>query len=438
MFPVVRPPISSMSSLCYGEFARMLYGTGVLSDPWLQGKERFRLQGMVLSRDQAEKLGVAAERVGKVYHELTEIVLEQPQLIDQFFNLTPWQKAMWLASEGRWHGIVRVDLFICNDGSVRACEMNSDTPSGEAEAVLLNQLLHQFHPGTIDPNRKLEEQFWQMLAASHQARLERSNQQSDAPLRRIAIIYPTDLPEDLSMIAIYKRWLEVRGCKVLLGSPFNLGVDSKGRVTVLGEAVDLIVRHYKTDWWGEREPVWANQAPYPDPDPLERELILLLEAEHEARVTVVNPFGSVLTQNKKAMALMWERPELFSDQANRWIEEYIPETRHFLDLNLLNQDGWVLKSDYGCEGDSVVCGPFVKPTDWRIALSAAIPARWVAQRFFDVEPDTDGLLPNYGVYLIGGRAAGFYTRLSRKATDYTSVTAPTYIRNEERSRNKRK
>jgi len=33
---------------------------------------------------------------------------------------------------------------------------------------------------------------------------------------------------------------------------------------------------------------------------------------------------------------------------------------------------WVLKSDYGCEGEAVVCGPFVKPKDWRVALEMAI------------------------------------------------------------------
>ncbi len=423
-----------MTELSYGEFARMLYGTGVLSDPWLGGKERFRLQGVLLTCEQTDVLNAAAEHVGLIYHELTEIVLQNPELLDQFFNLTPWQKAMWLASEGRWHGIARVDLFICKDGSVCACEMNSDTPSGEAEAALLNQLLHQFHPNTINPNRNLEERFWQMLVASHQ---------SNRP-HRIAIIYPTDLPEDLSMIAIYKRWFEARGCFVTLGSPFNLGVDEQRRVTVLGEAVDLIVRHYKTDWWGEREIVWANQAPFPDPDPLDRELSLLLEAEHDARVTVVNPFGAVVTQNKKAMALMWERSELFSEQAQAWIEEYIPETRRLvsLDLDQISREEWVLKSDYGCEGDSVVCGPFVKPQDWRIAMAAAIPQHWIAQRFFDVEPTNDGLLPNYGVYLIGGRAAGFYTRLSAKATDFTAVTAPTFVESEyeteERIRNKRK
>ncbi|HEY7184369.1 MAG TPA: glutathionylspermidine synthase family protein [Blastocatellia bacterium] len=423
----------------YGDFAQMLYATGVLSDPWLGGRERFRLQPALLSQSQAERLRAAAERVGLIYHELSEIVIHHPELLDQFFNLTPWQKAMCFASEGRWHGIARVDLFICpngaEDGRIRACEMNSDTPSGEAEASLLNQLLHPFHPNTIDPNEGFDERFWQMLAASHRARTGPDIEDVEGvEPESVAIVYPTDLPEDLSMIAIYKRWLEDRGCKVTLGSPFNLGVDGHGRVTVMGEAVDLIIRHYKTDWWSERETIWTNQAPFADPDPLTRELTLLLEAENEGRVTVVNPFGAVVTQNKFAMALMWERRELFSEQAQNWIAEYIPETRRLTAMRHeeLNRDEWVLKSDYGCEGDSVLCGPFTKPSDWQLALATAIPEHWVAQRFFEVAPVDDGqggeaALPNYGVYLIGGRAAGFYTRLSQKATDYTSVTAPTFI-----------
>jgi glutathionylspermidine synthase len=417
-------------SLNYGEFAKMLYGTGILSDPWIKGRERFRLEASILTRDEAETLKTVAERVGAIYHELTEIVRGRPELIDRYFGLTPWQKAMWLASEGRWHGIARVDLFICADGRIRACEMNSDTPSGEAEAVLINQLLHPYHPSTIDPNIELEERFWQMLGASHRARLDADGTaESTRTPERIAIIYPTDLPEDLSMIAIYRRWLEARGCRVALGSPYNLGIDGQGRVTVLGEAVELIIRHYKTDWWSEREIIWANQSPYPDPDPLERELSLLLEAEHSGALAVVNPFGSVVPQNKKSMALMWEERDLFSEPARSWIEEYLPETRRLasLDPDRLNREDWVLKSDYGCEGDSVVCGPFVRPSDWRLALATAIPSHWVAQRFFEVAPVSGGLLPNYGVYLIGGRAAGFYTRLSAKATDYSAVTAPTLI-----------
>jgi hypothetical protein len=135
------------------------------------------------------------------------------------------------------------------------------------------------------------------------------------------------------MIALYRQWLEAHDCRVVIGSPYNLHRDAAGNVIVLGQPVDLIIRHYKTDWWGEREVIWTNQQPFLDADPLHRELTLLLAAEYEKRVTVVNPFGSVLTQNKHSMALMWERQELFSPQAQNWIQAYIPETRRLTTLD---------------------------------------------------------------------------------------------------------
>lgn len=404
----------------------MLYATCIISDPWLAGQERFRLEGMLLTASQASQLKEAAERIGYLHHELAEIVVAHPEFLDEFYCLTPFQKAMWLQAEGRWHGIARVDLFLCTDGRIRSCEMNSDTPSGEAEAVLLNQLLHPYHPNTNDPNAALPEKFWQMLVKSDAG--SRTNREA-GNIQSVAILYPTDLPEDLSMIAIYRHWLEARGCTVVIGSPYNLGRNTEGQVTVLGKPIDLVIRHYKTDWWGEREIIWTNQQEYLDAEPLERELMLLLEAEYEGRVTVVNPFGSVLTQNKHSMALMWERQELFSPQAQDWIQSYIPETRRLtsLDLTALKREEWVLKSVYGCEGDSVLVGHFAKPNDWQLALTTAIPQHWVAQRFFEVAPLENGLLPNIGTYLIGGEADGFYTRLSSKSTDYTAVTAPTFI-----------
>jgi hypothetical protein len=101
-----------------------------------------------------------------------------------------------------------------------------------------------------------------------------------------------------------------------------------------------------------------------------------------------------------------------------------------MDRTGLRREEWVLKSVYGCEGDSVICGPFVTEHDW-LTLQPMIDDRhWIAQRFFEVAPLDDGMLPNYGVYVIGGRAAGYYTRLSVKSTDYLAVTAPTYISRE--------
>ena len=404
----------------YGEFVARLYETGVLDDAWCDGAPRFRLQGVVVPAARARALRRAAERVSAVYQELVDLVWEEPRWLDDYFGLTPYQKLMWFAAQGRWHGIARADLFVCADGRIRCCEVNSDTPSGEAEAVLLNRLLHPCHGAVHDPNRALPDAFWRMLVASHGGR---------AP-GTIGILYPTEMTEDLSMIAIYREWLEARGCRVVLGSPFNLHECAAG-VAMFGEPIDLLIRHYKTDWWGERQVVWSDAEPYPDDEPLSGPLRLLLSAEYAGQVTVVNPFGTVVSQNKLSMAFMWEERRRFSAAAQRWIARYIPETYRMTQVApeelVANQQDWVLKSAYGCESEETICGAFVSADLWREAVAKALPANWVCQRFFRAEPESPGLLCNYGVYVIGGRSAGFYARLSAAATDETAVTAPIFI-----------
>jgi hypothetical protein len=392
----------------------------MLTDAWIDGDPRFRLQGVILSPSKARALQVAVERIGAIYQELVTLVWDQPALLDTFFHCTPYQKLMWFTAQGRWHGIARADLFVCTDGRIQCCEVNSDTPSGEAEAVLLNRMLHPYHEGVRDPNRRFPTAFWQMLVASHGGR---------AP-ETIGIVYPTELPEDLSMIAAYREWLTARGCQVVLGSPYNLHACDEG-LGMFGARLDLVIRHYKTDWWGEREVVWRDAEPYPDPDPLDGPLRLVLEAEYAGKVTVVNPFGTIVTQNKLSLAFMWEEQHRFSPQARRWIRRYIPETYRMATMSaadlLRQRESWVLKSAYGCEGEETICGPFVDATEWEETIACVLPEYWVCQRFFSVAPEGDGSFPNYGVYLVGGRNAGFYTRLSATATDEQAVTAPTYV-----------
>ena len=418
----------------YATFARAVYETGVLSDPWFDGRERFRMRGAVLSARQARALAEAAECVAYVHQELIEILLEEPALLHEFYHLTPCQQAMWEAAGGLWHGMARADLFVCTNGQIVCCELNSDTPSGQPEAVILNQLLHASHTATAntahdknepvaDPNAEMEERYISMLRESHAKR-------TNDPLTSVGIIYPTELTEDLGMITLLARWLERAGVAVVCGSPFNLRRTARG-IEVLGVRVDLIVRHYKTDWWGERVPVWRDAPDYPDAEPLYEPLGQLLAADLAGEVTVVNPFGSVVAQNKLSLAFFWEKQELFSPRAQGWIRRFIPETRRMTSLSLDQlrgeREGWVLKSDYGCEGRETVCGPFVSEDLWQQTINNTLAEHFVAQRFFHVEADEEGRLPNYGVYLFGGSAGGFFTRLAHQSTEYSSVTVPTFV-----------
>ncbi len=411
----------------YAAFARAVYETGVLSDPWLDGEERFDMQAVILKPELARALNRAAERVAYLHQELVQILLQNPKLQTDFYELTPCQQLMWETAGGLWHGMARADLFVCEDGKIACCELNSDTPSGQPEAVILNTLLRDSHRGAKgyvhDPNELMEPHYVMMLRESHA-------KNTSQPLRTVGIIYPTELTEDLAMITLFTRWLEAAGVSTVCGSPFNLRRTQRG-IELFGQRVDLIVRHYKTDWWGERMPVWDDAPDYPDPEPLSVQLGALLSAEMNGEVTVVNPFGSVVTQNKLSLAFFWEYQQLFSRHAQKWIRKYIPETYRLttIDLKQLQeeQDSWVLKSDYGCEGQETICGPFVSQEVWRTSLEHARPRHFIAQRFFKARSDEVGRLANYGVYLLGGSANGYFTRLSRQNTEYGAVTAPTFI-----------
>jgi glutathionylspermidine synthase len=408
----------------YDDFARRLRKTGILLDPWIDGQPRFREAPLILEQATYSALTRAAEEVGALYAEAAQIVSDAPKLLDTFYGLTQYQKLMWLSSEPLWHGLARVDVFEVADG-LCISEINCDTPTGEAEAVVLGELARAAHPDLLDPNQGLERRFVAMIEALANATL-------DSRLERAAVglLYPTDLTEDLPLVRLYTRWLERRGLRVVHGSPFNLTSSTEGP-RLFGERVDVILRHYKTDWWGERASAWDDDD-VPDKEPLARELGILHSAMAEAKAVVVNPFGSVLTQNKRTMALFWEHLHRFSTEAQTWIERYVPvtsrlETVHEEQL-AAQKDEWVIKSDYGAEGSEVIVGCRVSDVLWKRTIDHARPGRWIAQRYFHAKKSADDEIVNWGVYLVAGRAAGLYARVQTGPTDEHAASVPVLVK----------
>jgi glutathionylspermidine synthase len=405
----------------YAAFARRLTASGVISDPWFEGEPRFRPLPVVLRPPEQAALYQAAEEMAAVWNELCLLCARDPALVSSFLGLTPIQQALWSASAPLWHGIARADVFFTDAGPM-ICELNCDTPTGEAESVLLNEAVAELHPRLSDPNRVLAHRFCAMIAAMA----------GTAEPLSIGLVYPTEIPEDLSMVLLYRRWFEERGWNVTLGSPFNLRRFDGGRAGLFETVCDVFVRHYKTDWWSERAPAWADEPEAPDPEPLGDQLAIILGAALAGTCTVVNPFGAVVPQNKRSMALMWERIDLFSPQSRDAIRRYLPETFRLEVLPrsqlVAEQSEWVLKSDYGCEGDEVVIGWELSADLWKESLELAVPGRWVAQRRFRPRTLEDGVtVVNHGVFLVGGRASGLYARLSRQGTDRAALSAPVFI-----------
>jgi glutathionylspermidine synthase len=406
----------------YGDFAADLLAQGILKDPWVDGAPRFRMAPVLLDRATQAALYGAAEGITAVHDQAARLCARDAALRQRYFDLPPSYELMWRMSVPAWHGIARADVFLTDTGP-QVCELNSDTPSGEPEAVALNGLVDGAGAAAFDdPNCHLADRVFALV-------------QRAAPRGRpltIGLVYPTEITDDLSVIELYARWFEARGARVVLGSPFNLRSDGQGGVAMFGVSCSVIWRHYKTDWWGERRTVWRSEHAYADPAPLSGPLELLAGAVARGRCAVLNPFGAVLTQNKRMMALLWEERGRLPRWAQRLVRRYLPYTVRLETLAprrlRAERTSWVLKSDYGCEGEEVVIGAELTDAAWARALDDVLPTRWIAQRRFTPLASASGEVANYGVYVVGGRAAGMFTRLQAGCTDRTALCAPTIVR----------
>jgi len=420
---------------------RLLDG-GLIGDPYFDGEPRFRDGTLVVDDRDYDAMCRAAEAVVRVHDEAVRLVADDESLLDTFFELTPCQKLLWHESAASWHGYARADIFDTPSGFV-ACELNSDTPTGHAETLALAAVAREEHAGELasgalhDPNAGLATATLDMLEAYVQRRLG-----ADAE-RTAGIIYPTDLTEDLPLVRLLEGWLGARGYRVASGAPQNLTTAPDGRAALFGEPCSLLVRHYKTDWWGERFPVWMGDAPFDAPLPLAGPLEVLARAELGGHSVVVNPFGAVLTQNKRMLAFLWEHLDRLSEEGQATVRAHIPETLRLESVHpallSVERESWVLKSDYGCEGDEVVAGWELSQADWDRALGLAQAGRWVVQRRFHPRSQpapprapravgVAGEAVNYGVYVVAGAAAGLYARVHVGATDRAAQSVAVLVR----------
>jgi glutathionylspermidine synthase len=432
---VTAPPGDGDGEKPYDTFAQRVIADGVILDPWVDGEPRLSPVPLVLEEEEHRALVRVGEDVAELYDEACRLVDEDAELLDVFFGLSPVQKLMWNASRPLWHGIARADVFRTAEGHV-ITELNCDTPTGEAEAVVLSRLVLEDADADAerrelkDPNAGLQAR----LGAMVEVLVERL---VDGPApRTIGIVYPTEFTEDLSVIRLYRRWLEGIGFEVVLGSPYNLGTEEGGeRATLFGRPVSGILRHYKTDGWGERASAWDDET-LPDALPLAAPLGAALRASAFRRTAIINPFGAVVPQNKRTMAFMWEHIHRFSTRGRGLIERHVPYTSRLETLHperlLADREGWVLKSDYGAEGEEVVIGRATDEATWAASLAHARPGRWVAQRWFEAHreerPGGAGQPLNYGVFLVGGEACGLYVRRQAGATDDHAVSVPVLVR----------
>jgi hypothetical protein len=395
----------------YERFARAVIAGGILSDPWCDGAPRFTAEPERLSPELLRDLYRVGEQIAAVYDEVCRIVADDEPLLADFFALTPIQRALWLTSAPLWHGIARADVFLTDDGFAVA-ELNCDTPTGEAEATELARLVHPHHASLTDPNADLQARFTAMVDA-----YARSWLQGDAP-RSAGIVYPTEFTEDLCVVKLYQRWLAEAGYSVVLGSPYNLGQTADGRATLFD--VPVSVSCATTRPTGGPSARARGTTTRSSTRTAARPAAILSRRRRPPAHRVVNPFGAVLPQNKRAMAFMWEHIHRFSPQSQQ--DHRSPDPVHRR-LEALHPEMLLARARLGAQerlrGRGRRGDPRPRRHDeiWAASLAHARRGRWVAQRYFHARLRPGGDVANYGVFVIAGEAAGLYLRTHRGKTD---------------------
>ena len=408
----------------YDDFARAITEDGLITDPWIDGAPRFREEPIVLDAHVWKTMRDAAEDVASVYDEMCQLISEDPNALERFFAMTPLQRAMWACSQPLWHGLARADLFFTEDG-ISIAELNCDTPTGEAEAIVLGRIAKQRDAHFEDPNAELEASYGAMLdvMCKREARSRSARLRHRVPDR----VHRRSLRHFVSTNGLGGGARVSRRARVAL----FFGRSNDDALMLFDDRIDVMIRHYRTDWWGERVSAWDDED-LADTEPLEGPLGAALECALDRRVVVVNPFGAVVPQNKRAMAFMWEHIHRFSPRAQSIIEKYVPVTSRAESVHQeqlrAQKDQWVLKSDYGAEGEEVVVGKFTSQEIWLASIDHARKGHWVAQRFFEARASDGGEITNYGVYVIAGRAAGVYARAQKGATDASALSVPVLVK----------
>jgi hypothetical protein len=111
----------------------------------------------------------------------------------------------------------------------------------------------------------------------------------------------------------------------------------------------------------------------------------------------------------------------------------LPETRDPRDAPWREDEGWILKTAYCNTGDTVCVRSLMTPGAWRRVCRQVWwkAGQWVAQRRFKataLATPLGAMYPCVGVYVVNGKAAGAYARLSRgPVVNYAAMDAALLI-----------
>ena len=366
------------------EFRKVLRALALRYCTWdltLNDRCRILPESLVLSLEDHERIVRAVEGFARAFRRFEARVRHDPS-VAAAMGISPGLFPLLAAGSAGEPAFSRADFYLTQDGRWVISEFNEDVPGGFNEAVGIPELVG-------------EETLGGRVVGALKEQMVASFRECDA----VAMVFATGFSEDLQHCALLARWLEEAGHATVLASPEQLAWRRGPRVG--GKPVDGVFRFYPGEWMTllPNLPTWVRALP---------------------RLRMMNPLLRLLAQSKRSFAV-WQTSHPLDPADPSPCETYLPHT----ELYDARQHGryrdergrWVLKRAFGRMGDAVTIGALTPAPEWDRALAFADqhPHEHCIQERFQVAavPFEQGpMYPTVGAYVVDGRFAGYYSRVS--------------------------
>jgi hypothetical protein len=331
---------------------------------------------LVLSPALASRLARWAERLDEEARDAEAELLARPELFARLGLPFRVRLALARARPSTACRYARFDFHPLGGDGFAITEGNVDVAGGWNEASGVTRLFAE-HARAASPGGDPADALGRAIAAAGDV---------------VGCMHATQFADDHQVVRFVAKHL---GSRVVLFGPSQLvwrGRRACARVGSRLFSFDAVFRFFPADWLPRLDIAsswWRIFAP--------------------GATRWVNPASTILTQSKR-FPLVWR--DLRAPLAT-W-KRLMPETRCPRDAD---GRGWVLKPALAHEGHKVAIDGVTATYDAIRRAARRAPRAWAAQRRFAAAPLRTPRGPRYpcvGVYVVEGRAAGFYGRLAER------------------------
>lgn len=368
--------------------------------------ESFTMDSLVINKQHYKELEEASEKIWSVIEKTVELVRENCNIFCPVLGIEDsLQDLVTQSITGHTAFIARLDWGVDPKGNWRMLEINSETPAGIMESIVLNDIIKSETGIKLsDPNKHLVK----LIREAFSGIVNDYNQYR--AIRNIGFVTPS-FSEDWYNTKLLSEFLKDMPYNVSLGEISGLEAKEK-KLYLYGEPLDAVYRYYPLDWL-------AN-------DPYFEGVIEALKENSPS----INPPVSFISQSKAFLALIWELAEqgFYEDDDRKLIDKYIPKTS-LTAKKMRGTENYCIKPFFGREGQEITFSFSKKEKK----ANNCIYQEWIDLQTVPLQLHTtvysvqNSVCPIFGTYIVNRKFGGIYTRGGSRVTDHNAVYISTFI-----------